>query len=76
MTPIVVGETASRLINVSGSDVCFTYDEADGPARRLIAKAKELDWLKEEIFIIPTKSKQESLKLEKEMSKTFNLFQS
>jgi len=34
--PLVVGKTGSLLVNISGTDVDFSEDENDGPARRFL----------------------------------------
>lgn len=65
--PLVSGQSASLLINNSGHDLSFSHNIEDGPAR-LYIKEHNIDWFKDEILIIPTKSREESLIVESDLS--------
>lgn len=71
--PLVVGKSGSLLVNARGSDVNFSENEDDGPARRFLIE-ENLNWDKTKILIIPCESEQEALDVEKKLQKEFNLF--
>ena len=71
--PLVVGKSGSLLVNDSGSDVSFSTDINDGPARRFL-KENNLDWCKTQIAICPCKTEQEAFSLESKIMKNYSLF--
>ena len=71
--PIVSGSSASKIINIKGSDVNFSENIEDGPARRLI-KSNNYQWDKTKILIIPFNNKNDSLLAEQLLKDRFNLF--
>lgn len=73
--PLVVGKSGSLLVNASGSDLSFSTDVEDGPARRFLAE-ESLEWCKTQIAILPCISEQNALNKEKENKEKFNLFYS
>ena len=73
--PLVVGKTGSKLVNKSGTDVCFSTDISDGPARRFLSE-ENLDWDKTVIAICKCESELEAYQLESEIEKCYNLFRS
>ena len=73
--PLVVGKTGSKLVNKSGTDVCFSTDVSDGPARRFLSE-EGLEWDKTVVAICKCKSEDLAFSLEKEISRKFMLFNS
>ena len=73
--PFVVGKSGSLNVNNNGSDVNFSTDINDGPARKFLNE-ENLEWDKTQILIIPCRTKDEAFKIEKEIAINFNLFQS
>lgn len=73
--PLVCGESASFLINSSGCDLSFSKNLKDGPSRKFLIE-ENFDYLYEQIYLIRTNSREESLKIEKEIIQKFNLFNS
>lgn len=73
--PLVVGKTGSLNVNANGSDVSFSADINDGPARRFLIETGTV-WDKTKILIIPCKDENEAFKIEKEIALNYNLFQS
>ena len=73
--PLVVGKTGSRLVNINGTDVSFSTNINDGPARRFLYE-NDLSWDKTKISIIKCSNEKEALELEKEILETFGLFSS
>lgn len=73
--PLVVGKTGSRLVNKAGTDVSFSTDITDGPARIFLYE-NNLTWYKTKISIIKCNSEKEALEIEKEISEKFGLFSS
>ena len=75
--PLVAGKSGSLLVNESGSDVNFSENIEDGPARRFLYENKDrYTWDKEEILIITCKSEEEALRIEKEIQDKYKLFKS
>ena len=76
--PLVVGKTGSLNVNANGSDVSFSTDINDGPARRFLndEKNKGFEWCKTQILIIPCENENEAYNVEKFIFDNFNLFQS
>ena len=73
--PLVVGKTGSKLVNKSGTDVCFSTDISDGPARRFLSE-ENLEWDKTVIAICKCESELEAYQLEMNIANTFGLFES
>lgn len=73
--PLVIGKSGSLLVNASGSDLSFSTDVKDGPARRFLLE-EGLEWCKTQIAILPCISEQNALNKEKENKEKFNLFYS
>ena len=78
INPLVVGKSGSLNVNSNGSDVSFSTDVSDGPARRFLNENKNngFNWLKTQILIIPCNDENEAFKIEKEIAINYNLFQS
>ena len=75
--PLVVGKSGSKEVNSQGSDVNFSENVEDGPARRLLYDSNGLySWDKTKILIISCNSEEEALKIEKEIKEKYNLFYS
>lgn len=74
--PFVIGVSASKLINKSGSDLSFDYNENGGPARQWLIRNKGYDWVKSYIAILPCNTRQDSLKFEKYYSNKYKLLES
>ena len=73
--PLVVGKSGSLNVNSNGSDVNFSTNINDGPARRFINET-DAAWDKTQILIIPCCNVQEAYNIENIIAKKFNLFQS
>ena len=75
--PLVVGKSASMLKNINGSDVNFSTNIKDGPARRFLFESSGLySWDKTRVLIVACKSEQEAFKIEKEIHDKYKLFYS
>mgnify|MGYP003372754878 CR=1 FL=1 len=73
--PLVAGKSGSLLVNKSGSDVNFSENVEDGPARRLLSESNgKYVWDKTKILVVSCKSEEEALKIESEIQKKYNLF--
>lgn len=73
--PLVVGKSGSLNVNNSGSDISFSTDINDGPARRFLYDINA-SWDKTRILIIKAKSEQQALYYEYKISNIYNLFES
>lgn len=73
--PLVVGKSGSLLVNKGGTDVRFTINENDGPSRKYLIE-NNLDWNKTQIAIFSCNTEEEAYKIEKEIQKEYNLFES
>ena len=73
--PLVVGKSGSLNVNANGSDVSFSTDENDGPARRFLIESSAA-WDKTQILIIKAKSEQQALFYEWKISDIYGLFES
>lgn len=73
--PLVVGKTGTLLVNRSGTDISFSEDINDGPARQFLAE-ECLSWDKTQILIIKAKSEKQALFFENRIANIFNLFES
>ena len=71
--PLVIGKSGSLLVNSSGSDLSFSINIEDGPARRFLNE-NNFEWCKTQIAIYKCDSEREALDLEKEMQLKYNLF--
>lgn len=71
--PLVVGKTGSKLANISGSDIMFSYDFDHGPSRRFLFE-NNLDWCKTQVLIIPAKDEKNAYEIELDIIKNYNLF--
>ena len=71
--PLVVGKSGSLNVNATGSDVSFSEDPNDGPARRFLTESN-LVWDKTKILIIKAESEQQALFYEWKISYVYGLF--
>ena len=69
----MVGKSGSKLVNANGSDVSFSTDIDDGPARRFLAENK-LKWDKTKIAILKCNNENEAYEKEKHYLNKLNLF--
>ena len=75
--PLVCGKSGSILVNSSGSDLSFSTDINDGPARRFLAEnSGKYLWDKTKIAILPCNSEKEAYELENKYTELLNLFRS
>ena len=73
--PIVSGKSGSKEVNSQGSDVNFSENVEDGPARRLLSESNgKYVWDKTKILVIPCKSEEEAFRIEKEIQDKYGLF--
>lgn len=73
--PLVVGKSGSLNVNKNGSDVNFSENVNDGPARRFLNENR-YSWCKTQISILKCISEQEALNIEKEIHDKYGLFYS
>ena len=73
--PLVVGKSGSLLVNNSGSDLSFSTDINDGPARKFL-NDENLQWDKTQILIIKAKSERQALFYEWKIADVYELFES
>ena len=71
--PLVVGKSGSLNVNSSGSDISFSTNINDGPARRFLIE-EGVVWDKTQILIIKSKSEQQALFYEQKISDIYGLF--
>ena len=75
--PLVVGKSGSLLVNSSGSDLSFSTDINDGPARRFLAESNNnSSWDKTKIAILPCKNELEAFEKESYYLQKLNIFSS
>ena len=74
--PLVVGKSGSLNVNANGSDISFSTNVNDGPARRFLIETKGASWDKTHILIIKAKSEQQALFYEWKISDVYGLFES
>lgn len=74
-TPLVVGKSGSKLVNISGCDVVFDKNPDGGPARQYLIN-RNIDWNKTQIAICKCNSEQEAFDKEKEIHDKYGLFYS
>ena len=73
--PLVVGKSGSLLVNSSGSDLSFSTDINDGPARRFLAEmVNSVAWDKTQVAILPCENEEKALEKENEIFNKYNLF--
>ena len=73
--PLVCGKSGSLLVNSNGSDLSFSTDINDGPARRFLAEnSGKYLWDKTKIAILPCNSEKEAYELERKYTNLLNLF--
>lgn len=61
--PLVVGKSGTTLVKLSYSDLSFSTDVSDGPARRFLME-EQVEWDKESILVLPCQSESEALYIE------------
>ena len=73
--PLVCGKSGSLLVNSNGSDLSFSTDINDGPARRFLAEnnGKYL-WDKTKVAILPCSFEKEAYELENKYLSLLHLF--
>lgn len=71
--PLVVGKSGSILVNSSGSDVSFSVEVENGPARRFLHE-NGLQWCKTRIAIMKCKDEIDAYSKEKYWMRKLNLF--
>lgn len=72
--PLSVGKSGSKLVNQSGSDVSFGYDDKGYKAAVKFLNEENLKWLNKQIYLIPCETEKDTLDLEKKIQKEFNLY--
>ena len=70
---LVCGKSGSLKVNKSGSDVNFSENIDDGPARKFL-KENNITWNKTIILIKKCSSEKEALEVEKDIQIRYNLF--
>lgn len=70
--PIVVGKSASTLVNATGSDISFSMDPKDGRARRWLLK-RGLNWYHDYVLVKAVSGLDEAYALEQKMMRRFGL---
>lgn len=73
--PLVIGKSGSLLVNSSGSDLSFSTDTDDGPARCFLAD-EDLDWCKTQIAILKCDDEITAYEQECRLAADYNLFES
>ena len=71
--PLVIGKTGSMNVNDRDSDISFSINIKDGPARRFLYE-ENLEWNKEVIAVLPCKSEQDAYEKEKFYQSKLKLF--
>lgn len=71
--PLVIGKSGSLLVNSRGSDISFSTDVNDGPARRFLHE-NSIQWNKTQIAIKKCNSEKEAYILESKLQRMYNLF--
>lgn len=71
--PLVVGKSGSLLVNNNGSDISFSMDINDGPARRFLNE-EDLQWNKTQIAICKCESEEKAFELESKLKKKLDIF--
>lgn len=73
LKPLVVGKSGSFLVNNSGSDISFSENVKDGPARRFLAE-EGLHWCKTQVAILSCETEQEAYLVERQLQDQYGLF--
>jgi hypothetical protein len=73
--PLVVGKSGSKLVNQFGSDLSFSVDIKDGPARRFLYE-NNYEWDKTTVAIRSFVKENEALEFEKYLTNKYRLLQS
>lgn len=71
--PLVIGKTGSLLVNAGGTDVNFSTDPGDGPARLFLYEGGQM-WDRTKILLLRGGSELEALEMENEITKRYGLF--
>ncbi len=71
--PLVIGKSGSRLVNHNGSDLNFSVNVNDGPARRFLAKHR-LSWNHDLIYVKKCRSEQEAYAIERKFKEKWDLY--
>ena len=73
--PLVCGKSGSLLVNSNGSDLSFSTDINDGPARRFLAEnSGKYLWDKTKVAILACSSEKEAYELERKYLEELNIF--
>ena len=73
--PLVVGKSGSLNVNINGSDVSFSMNIDDGPARKFL-KENDFQWDKTQILIIACEDEENAYNIENKIALEYQLFQS
>ena len=73
--PLVIDKSGSKLVNVNGTDVSFSVDPDDGPARRFLSE-EGLHWEVTQIAILPCESESKAYMVERQLLNSSGLFES
>ena len=71
--PIVVGKSGSLNVNYSGSDLNFSVNNNDGPARQFI-NLNNFSWNYDIIFVRKVRNEKEAYRIENKIMNKFDLF--
>ena len=71
--PLVGGKSGSALVNSAGSDLNFSEDAEDGPARQFLVDSN-LEWLKTHVLVVPCDEEQLAYAMESDLILHFHLF--
>lgn len=73
--PLIVGKSGSLLVNKNGSDISFSTDIKDGPARRFLYE-EHLCWDVTKVAVLPCETEDKAYLLENKIMREMNLFSS
>lgn len=71
--PIVAGKTGSKLVNINGTDLNFSMNQDDRPARRFLVENR-YQWDKTKILIIPCENEGEAYGIEMNLQVMYGFF--
>jgi hypothetical protein len=71
--PLVVGKSGSKLVNYSGSDVSFSTNLKDGPARVWLRNNNK-SWQTNTIAIVPKRTERGAYKLESKILRRYRIY--
>ena len=75
--PAVVGKSGSFNVNSSGCDLSFSLNPEHGPSRKLVCDSNNvLDWLYNQVYVIPCDSEEQAYLIEENMADKYRLFYS